>query len=74
MGDIDKSDAQFIFQTNQFILHILAQFQVQCSQRLIQQEYLGFVDDGPGDGNALLLTSTERIRHSCLVTFQVDKL
>ena len=43
MGHIDERDAKFILQADQFILHILAQFQIQGAQGLIQKQNLGLV-------------------------------
>ena len=57
VGDIDEGDAQFILHADQLILHFLAQLQIQSAQGFIQEQYLRFVDDGPGDGNTLLLTA-----------------
>ena len=55
MGDKDKGDAQLPLDLHQFPLHILPELQIQGGQRLVQKQHLGFIDDGPGDGNALLL-------------------
>ena len=57
VGDIDKGNSQLIFQTDQFVLHVLTQFQIQCTQRLIQQQKLGLIYDSTGNGDTLLLTA-----------------
>ena len=41
MGDINKCDSQLIFQPDQFVLHVLAQLEIQGSQRLVQKQDLG---------------------------------
>ena len=51
MGDIDKGDAYLLLDALEFDLHILAQLEIQRTQRFVQQEYLGAVDNGTGDGN-----------------------
>ena len=57
VGDIDKSDAKFIFQTDQLILHVLTELQVQSAKRLVQKQDLWFVYNGAGNGDTLLLTA-----------------
>ena len=57
VGDEDKRDAGVFLNLFQLLLHILAQLQVQCAQRLIQQQNLRLVDQRPGDGHPLLLAA-----------------
>ena len=59
VGDIDEGDAHLPLDLFQLHLHALAQLQVQRPQGLVQQQHLGPVDDGPGDGDALLLSAGE---------------
>ena len=74
MGDIDKGNAQLIFQADQFILHILAEFQVQSAQRLVQQEDPRLIDNGPGNGDPLLLAAGKRRHAPFFIAVQVDQL
>ena len=71
MRDIDKSDPQLLLQTFQFQLHLPAQLQIQCSQRFIQQQYFRLIDHRSGNGNALLLSAGELVRHTFFVLFQL---
>ena len=57
MGDINKGNAQLVFQPDQLVLHILAELQIQSAQRFVQEKHLGLVDNGSGDGDSLLLAS-----------------
>ena len=57
MGHIDERDAKFVFHADQLILHLLAKLQIQCAQGFIQKQNLWLIDDGPGDGDSLLLTA-----------------
>ena len=57
MGHIDESNAYLLLYALKLILHLLAELQVQCPQRLIQKKHLGLIDQGPGYGHSLLLAS-----------------
>ena len=57
VGDINKGNVHLPLQTLQFQLHLLAQFQIQCAQRLVQKQDLRFVDQTAGNGHALLLAA-----------------
>ena len=41
----------------EFHLHVLAHFQVEGGKGLVEEQHFGFVDDGTGYGNALLLSA-----------------
>ena len=57
VGHINKGNAHCLLDPFQFVLHILAQTQIQCTQRLVQKQYLGAVHQRAGNGNPLLLTA-----------------
>ena len=46
-------------QAFEFGLHLLAQLQIQCAQRFIQQQHLGAIDQRPGQSHPLTLTTGE---------------
>ena len=48
--------------TLEFVLHILAQTQVESSERLVEKQHLGPVDERAGYGHSLLLAAGE-LRH-----------
>ena len=72
VGDIDKGDAHGLLDALKLILHVLAQAQVQCAQRLVQQQDLGPVDQSAGDGHALLLSAGQRGYRALLKSVEVD--
>ena len=74
MGDVDEGDAKLIFQTDQLVLHVLAQLQIQSAQGLIQKKDLRFIDDGSRDGDPLLLSAGQQRGRAVFVAFQVDQL
>ena len=57
VGHINKCLLGLELELLELNLHILAQFQIQRAQRLVQQDDLGIADKGAGDGDALLLTA-----------------
>ena len=62
--DEAKSDAHLLLDPLELDLHVLAQLQIQGAQRLVQQQHLGLVHQGPCDGHPLLLAAGERVRLS----------
>ena len=58
----------------QLQLHVLAQLQVQSAQGLVQQQHLGPVHQGPGDGHPLLLAAGEGVRLAVFKALQADDL
>ena len=61
MGDIDEGDPHLLLDPLQLVLHVLSQPQIQGAQGFIQQQDLGLVHQGPGDGDALHLAAGELI-------------
>ena len=55
--DVDKGDAKPFVHGFELELHFLAHFKVECTEGFVEQEDLGFVDDGARDGDTLLLTA-----------------
>ena len=49
------------------LLHFLAQLQVECAERLVEQQHARLVDQRTGDGDTLLLTAGK------LVTLRFSK-
>ena len=74
MGDINKCDSQLIFQPDQFVLHVLAQLEIQGSQRLVQKQDLRFVDDGAAMAIRSLLPAAQGIYGAVFKTIQVYQL
>ena len=57
MRDEDKGDAHLLLDVLEFHLHLLAQFQIQRAQRLIQQQHFGMIDQGACQGYTLPLSA-----------------
>ena len=74
MGHIDEGDAKLILHADQLVLHFLPEFQIQGAQWFVQKQDLRLVDDGPGDGDPLLLPAAQRIGHALLIALQIDQL
>ena len=59
MGNVDDGDAEPVVEVLQLDLHLLPELEVQGAKGLVQEQNVGFIDKGPGQSNALLLTTTE---------------
>ena len=57
MGNVDERDAHLLLDAFKFLLHVLAQPEVQSPERLVQKEDLGPVHQSTGDSHALLLAA-----------------
>ena len=55
----------------QLQLHFLAHLQVQRAERLVKEEDIRLIDDGPGDGDPLLLPAGQRGDPALLKSFQI---
>ena len=67
VGHVYEGDTQLLVHFLQFHLHVFAHFEVQGSERLVQQQHFGFVDDSSGDGYALLLSAGEGVHVAVLI-------
>ena len=59
MSHIDERDADLALNALELELHDVAQLEVQRTERLVEQQGAGVVDQRPGQRNALLLTTRE---------------
>ena len=57
VGDVNKRDAHPALERAQFDLKLLAQFQIERPERLVEQQHARFVDDGAGQRDALFLAT-----------------
>ena len=53
----NKSDAEATLQQLEFNLHFFAQFAVESTKWLVEQQHAGAIDESSGNGNTLLLTT-----------------
>ncbi len=74
MGDVDEGDADLALDRLQLHLHLLAQLQVERSERLVEQQHLGPVDDRPRQRHPLPLAAGEFARLALRVAGQADHL
>ena len=60
VGDVDEGDpdlANGALDPLQLDLHLLAELQVECAERLVEQQYLRVVDERPSERNPLALAT-----------------
>ena len=74
MRDIDERDAHALLDVFQFVLHVLAQSEVERAERLVEQQHLRTVDQGAGDGDTLLLAAGEACYLAVFKAFEADDL
>ena len=72
MGDIDHRGLQLAVQRLELHPHLDAQLGVEVRQGLVEQEHLGFLHDGPADGDTLALTARQLARLAVKVGFQLQ--
>ena len=56
---VDEGDPGLPLHTLQLDLHVLAELEIEGAERLVEEQDVGLVDEGAGDGDALLLTARE---------------
>ena len=59
VGHVDEGDPDLLLDPLELGLHLLAQLQVERPERLVEQEHLRFVDDGPRERDALALAARQ---------------
>src|ERR1700675_2369840 len=65
--DEKKSDADVALQRFEFALHLLAEIGIERGERLVKKEKFGAIDEGAGEGHALLLAAAELCGAGALV-------
>ena len=60
MGDEDEGDADLALDLLELDLHLLAQFQVECAEGLIEEQHLRAVHERPRERDPLTLAAGER--------------
>ena len=69
-----EGDTQLFVHLHKLQLHLLAHLVIKGAQWLIQQQYLGLIDDSPCYGNSLLLSTGEGINTALLKAFKIHDL
>ena len=57
----------------QFLLHLVAELEIECRQRFIEKQNLGPHDQGPGQRHALLLATRKLVDGTRPETFEAHK-
>ncbi len=57
VGDDDKGDAGLVLDVHDFELGVLAQLLVEGAERFVEQQELGLLGEGAGEGHALALAA-----------------
>ncbi|MCY1539074.1 hypothetical protein D9M68_746430 [compost metagenome] len=73
MGDENEGDPQRFLQGLEFLLHALAQLQIQRAERLVEQQDFRLVDQRPGQSHALPLTSGQLSGAAGAVAAELDQ-
>ena len=73
MSNIYEGNAQLLLYTFKLVLHVLTKTQIQSSQRLVKEQYLGPVYKGPCNGYTLHLTAGKGIYLSFLKILHAHK-
>ena len=71
--DKDKGNADLLLNPLQLVLHLLAQLQVKCRQRLVEQQHLRLIDQRPCDRDTLLLSTGKQRRIFIFKSLQADQ-
>ena len=57
MGDDDEGDAHGFLKSGELHAHVVAQLGIKGRERLVEQQYLGALDQGAGECHALALAT-----------------
>src|SRR5204863_7873218 len=71
--DVHERDAEPALQTLELDLHLFAQLEVECTQRLVEQQNLRLVDQRAGERYALTLASRQLRRTSLAVRTELHE-
>lgn len=74
VGDMDERDADLGLDALELQLHLAAQLQVEGAERLVEEEHLRVVDQGAGDGDALLLAAGQLVRLALREVAELNEL
>ena len=74
MGDEDSGDLHFLLDAADLLPGLHPQFGVQVGKGFVQQQHLGPLDQGAGNGHTLLLPAGKGFGFAVQQTFQMDHL
>ena len=74
MGDVDEGQADLLLDALELDLHLPAQLEVEGAERLVEEEHVGAVDQGAGQGHALLHATGELVRLLAAGVAELDEV
>ena len=73
MGHVHERDPDLALEGLELQLHLLAQLEVEGTQRLVEEQHGGPVHERPGEGDALLLAAGHLPGPALAVAGQADQ-
>ena len=74
VGHVHEGDPDLDLDPLQFELELAPEFEVECAERLVEEQHRGPIDERPGERHALLLAARQLVRLSALVAGQLHEL
>ena len=71
---VEKRNIELALEALELELHLLAQLEIERTQRLVEQQDLGSVDQGASNGNALLLAAGQLIGFAALKAAELHQV
>ena len=71
---VEERDVELTLEALELELHLLAQLEIERTQRLVEQQDLGSVDQGAGDSDALLLAAGQLIWFAALKAAELHQV
>ena len=72
VGDMDKGGAELFLQTDQLVLHLSTQREVECAQGFIEQQHCWFDSDSASQSYSLTLPARKLMDAAIAKAFQAD--
>ena len=74
VGDVDEGDPDLDLDALELDLELLSELEVERAERLVEQQHVRPVDEGAGEGDALLLAAGQLVRLAPFVAREVDEV
>ena len=72
MRDVDERRPELGLDPLQLELHLLSQLHVECTERLVEEQRGGLIDESPCQRDALLLATRKLARAPALEALELD--
>ena len=73
VGDMDEGESQGLLKIAEFRLHLAPQAEVEGTERFVEEDNLRLGGEGPGEGDALLLTARQLRGQAVGVVLHADE-